>query len=572
MLREVSADSSQFAQHRWFSRLSNPIFPIAAIVLAALVGIPLFWIFVYALSDASGAFSLANIVKLVTDPAFRGPLATSLVVASSVAVLCVGVSLPLAWLTSRTDMPLARMIRILVLACYVVPPFLGAIAWELLAAPNKGFINQAARSIFGMNQFDYVVNIYSVSGLIFVDTCYTFAFAFTLIATALDRVPNEYEEASAIFGARRVPTLTRVTFPLIFPAIIASALVAFLHSITLFGTPAILALPAGFHTLTTRIWSLFSYPTDEHLASAAALPLLVITVCLLWMQARLIGRRSYTVVGGKNGRVAPMQLGRWRWPALVLSLAFLSLPIFLPLFALLRAAFTKDIGFASGISDLTLDHFRFVFFSLSGMRQAFSNTIILGFVTATVGTAFGFIIAYIVNRKTVPGAGVIGFIAVAPSAIPSIVLAVGLFIAYTRPPLQLYGTLALLALAFVTLELPAAYQQMRAALRAMHPELEDAGRIFGASQLGAIRVITAPILRNSLIATWCIVFVGAIRELSAAILLFTADTKVLSVFIYDLHESGQMGAIAVLGLVLLGMTIAIVALANKIGGANKVSG
>jgi iron(III) transport system permease protein len=148
-----------------------------------------------------------------------------------------------------------------------------------------------------------------------------------------------------------------------------------------------------------------------------------------------------------------------------------------------------------------------------------------------------------------------------------------LFFTYTRPPFVLYGTLWILLIAFVTLNMPAAYQQLQSAFKAVHPELEDASRILGATRLRALWQITAPLLRTSVIATWCFVFVGVIRELSAAVMLFTSETKVLSVLIFDLNESGDLAAIAVLGLLMLVITFAVVALANslKFGGARRLA-
>jgi iron(III) transport system permease protein len=176
------------------------------------------------------------------------------------------------------------------------------------------------------------------------------------------------------------------------------------------------------------------------------------------------------------------------------------------------------------------------------------------------------VIAYVTARKAVRGHRLLGFLATAPVAIPGIVLGVGLFLSYTRPPFVLYGTLWILLIAFVTISLPAAYQQLQALLHAVHPELEDASRILGATRLQAIRHVTAPLLRSGVIATWCFVFVGVIRELSAAIMLFTSETKVVSVLIFDLNESGDLAAISVLGLMLLAITFAVVILVNRVPG------
>ncbi len=208
----------------------------------------------------------------------------------------------------------------------------------------------------------------------------------------------------------------------------------------------------------------------------------------------------------------------------------------------------------------------FVFFELSATRHAFYNTFVLGIATATIGTVLALVISYLTTRKAVAGYRTLGFLATAPVAIPGIVLGVGLFLSYTRPPLVLYGTLWILLIAFVTISLPAAYQQLQSAFRAVHPELEDASRILGATRLQALRQITAPLLRTSVIATWCFIFVGVIRELSAAIMLFTSETKVVSVLIFDLNESGDLAAISVLGLVMLFITFVIVIIANNLPG------
>ena len=134
-----------------------------------------------------------------------------------------------------------------------------------------------------------------------------------LVANALDRTPGDLEDASAILGGKTWDTARRITIPLALPAVLAGALVAFLQAMTLFGSPAILAMPAGFHTMTTKIWSLFQFPPKPELAAAASLPLLVLTVILLRAEHMVLGRRGYSVVGGKNSEPRIVRLG---WLAL----------------------------------------------------------------------------------------------------------------------------------------------------------------------------------------------------------------------------------------------------------------
>ena len=236
----------------------------------------------------------------------------------------------MGWLVARTDMPLRRTVRALVTASFVTPPFLGAIAWELLAAPNSRPAQPALARAHRRRPDEALFNIYTLPGLIFVISCYTFPYVFVLVANALDRMPGDLEDASSMLGGSTWTTARRITIPLALPALLAGALVAFLQAMTLFGSPAILALPAGFHTMTTKIWSLFQYPPKPELAAAASLPLLVLTVVLLRAQRMVLGRRGYAVVGGKRasrGWSGSAGCAGRRWRS---CFCVLLLPVFLP--------------------------------------------------------------------------------------------------------------------------------------------------------------------------------------------------------------------------------------------------
>ncbi|MEP7058506.1 MAG: iron ABC transporter permease, partial [Caldimonas sp.] len=484
--------------------------------------------------------------------------------ALGVGALSCAIATPLAWLVSRTDLPGRRVVRALVTASFVTPPFLGAIAWEILAAPNSGLVNALYRSLTGAQTYEHLVDIYTFSGLVFAIACYTFPYVFTLVANGLDRVPSDLEDASAILGARGATTLRRVTIPLVLPAMLAGSLIAILQALTMFGSPAILALPAGFHVITTKIWSLFQYPPKPGLAAAASLPLLAITVLLLQGKSWILGRKGYTVLGAKSGVARIARLRGWKPLAVAFVALVLALTVVLPYAALLKTALTRNVSDPLTWATLTLRHFDFVFFEFSATRLAMWNTFLLGFSTATLGTAIALVAAYMVSRSAVRGTKLLGLLATAPVAIPGIVLGVGVFLTYSHPRLMLYGTLWILLIAFLTIEMPAGYQQLASAFHGIHPELEEASRILGATRLNTLRLITAPLLRTSVIATWCFVFIGTIRELSATILLTTANTKLVSVIIYDLNESGDLGAISVLGLMLLAVSFAVVFVANRL--------
>ncbi|MEP7206461.1 MAG: iron ABC transporter permease [Casimicrobiaceae bacterium] len=550
------------------TRRFDPTMPVAvvlALLLAVLVLLPLVRLFVTSLKDDGGGWSLAHYAQLVTDPQFVKPLWTTLWTSAAVGVLCVITAAPMSWLVARTDLPAKRLFRTLVLASFVTPPFLGAFAWVLLGGPNAGLVNQWYYALTGAKPFEAaaLINIFSAGGMVFVMALYTFPYVFTFVANSLDVIPADLEEAAAILGAPRWRTALDITLPLVMPALLAGFLIAFLQSMTLFGVPAILALPAGIGTMTTKIWSLFQFPPRLGLAAAAALPLLVVTAVLLRAQARIMGRRGYSVIGGKGTATRDVRLGWWKLPALLLFVVVLACSVVLPYGVLLRTALVKNWAGPSTAENFSLEHWRFVFFDFSQTRLAFENTFILCVAAATAGTLLVTIVCYLSARKVVWGHRFIGLLATSPAAIPGIVLAVGLFLTYTQPPFVLYGTLGIIFLAYVTKELPVGYQQINAALKSVHPELEDASRIFGATRLRALADITAPLIRNGVIATWIFIFIGSVRELSATILLFTARTKTIAVTMFDLRESNDWGPIAVLSVTMLVITFVLVALVTR---------
>src|SRR5215218_9705926 len=388
----VTSDSAPRPTHGFdFTKLVLYGFALA---LCLLIVLPMSWLVYYAFTDKSGAFSLQNFVTLVNDPTLLDPFVTTFILAFSTSLICCVVAAPMGWLVARTDMPLRRTVRVMVTASFVTPPFLGAIAWELLAAPNSGLLNKLYRTVTGAESDAVLFNIYSFPGLIFVIACYTFPYVFVLVANALDRTPGELEDASSILGGRTWVTARRITIPLVLPAILAGALVAFLQAMTLFGSPAILALPAGFHTMTTKIWSLFQYPPKPELAAAASLPLLIITVMLLRAEHFILGRRGYSVVAGKQSAPRLIRLGRLKWVALGACFFVLLLPVILPYGALINAAFAPIATTPLTFANATLRNFNFVFFELSATKLVLKNTFILGAMAATIGTVLALVIAY----------------------------------------------------------------------------------------------------------------------------------------------------------------------------------
>ena len=540
-----------------------PVWIGAAIFLIFLMLLPLTTIFVTSFFGERG-FTLGNYLEVFTEEAFLKAIWNTLVISFWVGVLAVLIGSLLGWLVTRTDLPWKKATRALVMASFVTPPFLGAFAWTLLAGPNAGLLNHLYRSLTGSEE--HLFNIFTMEGLIFVMALYSFPYVFSMVANACELMSSDLEDAANILGANKWKVALTVTFPLAAPALLGGFILAFLHSLSLFGAPAILGLPAGLHTITTQIWALFQYPPRLDLAAAFSVPLLLATIGLIALQKKILGRRGYSTVGGKGGQRRLLQLGKLRLPVVVVVWAVLSLSVFLPYGILLKAALSKAWALPLDWENFTLGNFSLALFQYGDTQRAIFNTFELGIVTATAGTIVAALVAYITNRELLRGARYLSFFALAPLVIPGIVLAVGLFIAYTRPPMVLYGTIWILFVAYLTKEMPIGFSQAETTFKSIHPELEDATLILGANRLRALKDITVPLARSGLIAAWSFIFIGVIRELSASILLFTPKSKVVSVVIFDLKEEGQIGAIAVLGILLLAVSFLIILAVQWIAG------
>lgn len=556
------------------------VWGFAAIVLGLLIVMPSFYLvkeslFVpeeVGLLEVKGSYGIGNFVEAYTNKLYLMPIVWTVIVAISVGILSVVVGSLMAWTVARTDIPFAAAIRTGALLSFVTPPFLGASAWVILAGPNEGWLNLMFRSFTGVSPDTHLFNIFTMPGLIFVMALYVIPLVFIIALSGLNNISSDLEDASNIAGAGTLATMVGVTLPLVLPALFAGLILASLEAMIIFSTPAMLAIPAGQHVMTTQIRALMQ--SDDYqvgLAAAFALPMLIAAICLIWMRRKALGRRGYATIGGKGARRRPQKLGRYRWIVFALCVAPLGCSLLLPAFALGMTSLMKTYTGGFNFANLTLDHYHFILTN-DAVGLSIWNTLLLGAMAATVGTILAGTIAYISQRRLVRGYQLMSFLATVPIAIPGIVLAIGLFAAYTREPIVLYGTLWILFIAYVTKYLPIAFQTSNAALMSIHPELEEGARILGANRLAVFAGITIPLFRAGLIASWILIFMPSIRELSSSVLLWTTKTKVISVVILDFYEEGRLDIVSALGVLLMLITLVVVMLAYRIVGRDFLRG
>ncbi len=541
------------------------LWALLTVALLFLVGGPLLKLFAVSFeTQGTGAFTLGNYATAYGRARYLDALLNSLVLGAASSLIAVVFAVPMAWAVSRTDMPGKQAVWFVVMGAFVLPPYLGAIGWILLAGPNSGALNVLWRALTGSREA--LVNVYTFPGLAFVIALHSFPLIFIFVKSALDLVSSEMEDAANILGAGTALATRKVTLPLVWPSILGGIIIVFLETVSLFGTPAIIGIPARINVVTTQLWQFFEYPVRVEVAAAYAMPLLLITVAMLGAQKLMLARRGYVSQTGKGGERRPIALGPWRWVLAAWCACVGLLAVGMPLLVLLQASFAKAWGRGLSPDNLTFRNYGYLLFQHEMALSSIWNTLWYSAAAATLAVAIGILVAYVVNRRLVRFAGGLAFLAMAPFVIPGIVMAIGFYAAYAGPPVSLYGTALIVILGFTARFLPIAFANSTAALRAVHPEMEEAARILGAGRLRTVGLITAPLVRKSLVGGWLIVFIVASRELSAAIFLVGPKTRTMAVLLYDLSESGNFEQLAAFGGILLAITMVLVTIGVKLAG------
>jgi iron(III) transport system permease protein len=544
-------------------RLQPLMMGAAIAAVAILVVLPIGSLLIGSVRSDSG-WTLDYFARVVSARLYVQSLINSLVLGAWTGLFSIVIGVPLAWAVSRTNVPGKRLILVTANLSYLSPPFLTAIAFVYLFSPNSGLINMLMRDVAGLPWLTF--NIFSMTGLVVVTTIHTFPFVFLLSSSALQSVDASYEEAAQILGAGKFRTALSITAPLVAPAILSGMLLAFVNAIALFGSQAIIGLPARIFTLPTRLYSLFNYPPQYGLASALSLVFVIITILALYLQRAFLARRSYVTLSGKGSRPQLVDLGPARWGVFAFCTAILVVAIVLPYGTLIAVSFSKSWGLDFW-HNLTFDNYRFILIEYDVTQRAILNSLVLATGAALLAVLIGALVGWIDLRTRLPGRKLLDYAALIPLGLPGIVMAVALIQFWLAMPLALYGTLTILLLAYVGRYIPLGVRAANTSLRQVDPSLEESAAILGAGWGRTMREITLPLIRPGLFAGWLLVFVPAIQELSASILLFSSSSMTLAVAVYNLYETGRtepVAALAIINVVIIGTAILI---ANKLGGA-----
>jgi len=506
---------------------------IVLLVLILFVLYPILSVLLKSLT-VDGLPSLTNYAAVFAKPHLRRTVGNSLWMAAGSATLSTLLGLVMALTAFKTRLPGRRFFGLVAVIPIIIPGFVNSLAYIFLFGRN-GLITYKLLNL--------TWDIYSWRSVLILQTLGLTTTTFLLILAVLVGVDSQVEDAARNLGASEWEVLTTVTLPLIRPGLTSALLLAFLRSMADFGTPYIVG--GGFSTLATTSYTQMIGVYDIEMASTLNVILLSFCLGVFWLYSRVQARGAGEVVQGESGQRRPLNLG---WPVqgvMWTICAGFSIVILMLLVSVFAAAFTRHLG---GDFALTLDHFRIL--PQRGWNST-RNTLVFATVTSILMSLAGIVVAYLVNRVTFRGREAVNFLATLPFAIPGTFMGIGYALAFSRPPLVLSGTWAIVVACTIVRELPLGLRASASVLMQQDPAIEDASANLGASRLTTFLRIILPLARPALLVSALYAFVSTVKTLGAIIFLITPRNKVLAADVFEATVRDDVGDAAALSILMI---------------------
>jgi iron(III) transport system permease protein len=520
---------------------SQILFGLSVGILVVVVAVPMLLIFFNAFW-VDGHFNLVDVLKVLRHPQTYKALLNSLVLSAGVTVTGTIVGTFFAWLVTRTDLPFKKTMKLLFLVPFMLPAFIGALAWKMLLSPRAGYINRFFIDVLGFD--GPIFDIYTYAGIILVETMYLFPFVFIQVSGALERMDPTLEESARISGADLFTITRRITIPLVLPSILSGSLLIMLYSMAHFGTVAVLGVETGIYNIPTLIYEKIhqSAGSFDSIRSATVLAtVLVLTAALiLWLQNRILSKGRYQIIAGKSFRPTELKLRAWRVPLFLLCVAYIAFTIVLPTVTIFLVGALKTYGLPFTAANLTWSNYHHILFEWDLTRDAIWNSISLGLSAALITMFAGVIISYVIVKMKVRGKGMLEFLGMLPFSVPGSVIALGVILAWSgKFGVNLYNTVWIILLAYIARYMAFSLKANSAALEQVHDSLVEAARASGATVWQALKDIVIPLVRPGMVAAFFLIFLPALRELTVSVLLYGPTTRTIGVAIYTLNEDGE---------------------------------
>lgn len=504
----------------------------------------------HSFSFENGHFDFAIYKRAITNPMTIRSFWNTMFICGSTVLVSTIISIPLAWLFTRTNVAFKGIWRTIFCLPYAIPPFIGAIAWIYLANPSNGLL----KDIFPW------VNIYSKTGLIFVMSAFFYTFILINLLSAMEKIDPSLEEAARISGAGSWEVFSKITMPLVVPSLISGMLLAFLSAIANFGIAALIGNAAGISMMTTQIFifqKMASY-TGLKLSGILSLGLLIIAAAVFYLDHVISKRFKFSLVTGKVARTNVIDLGHKNLLAQLLLIVMAFILFVLPIGAILIAALSKLQGDRS-LSNFGFQNFYTIFFKTDETYRAVWNSVLLAVGAAVMCSLLGYFLSQAGKSisKTLNKVKE-AFIAI-PYAVPGTVIALSLTLTTLSLKLPLYNTLGIIFIAYIAKFLNFSYRIINDGVSQVDQTLIDAAHVAGANSWQVFRRIWIPILRPFLMASFFLVFMPAFSELTMSVLLTGPGNETIGTLIFQLQEYGDAsgGGAAVLAFCVLLLIIVL---------------
>ncbi|RDI62627.1 ABC transporter permease [Microvirga subterranea] len=529
----------------WVILLILLIWPLSSILRASL------------LDNETGAFSFVHYFQIFTTRVYQRAIGNTLIAGfgGMAGALVLGVTL--AFVTTRFHIYGRALIQTLAVVALVSPPFIGAYAWIVLFGAS-GVVRKGLASI-GIS----IPPLYGMLGVILVFAFKFFPHVFLITSGALSAINRSVEEAAESLGVSPARRLFTVTFPLILPAISASALLTFVLSIADFGTPRIIG--RDFNVLATEAFNLYGGEVGGNpgMASALSIVLIILSMIIVFGQRWVLRKNVYH--SNLIKKPERQHVGGVKSVGLhVLAYAIVLIGA-LPAIIVVLFSFRRTSGpvFQPGLS---LQSYEKV---ISTVSDPIWNTLLFSTVAVVAIVITGTLIGYLISRRPNIATGALDATLMIPYVVPGIVMGIAFITRFNDPPLALTGTGLIIIMAVFIRRLPYSARSVAAALKQVGPNLEDAAVSLGYSPGKAFMKVTVPLIVPGILAGALMSFVTAMNELSSSLVLYVGSTITMPVRIYLSVMDGEYGTASALSTILLVMTVVAVYAAFHLSGRKE---
>ena len=527
--------------------------------LLVLIGVPVVMVILMSLRTGFPGedvpLTLENFVEVYFDPGTYEILLNTLIFSVSTIAVALAFTVPLVWTLMRTDIPLKKTIYVLLTIGILIPVFLRTIAWIILLSPRIGLLNKWLQQLFDLTSPPF--NLYSITGMAFIQGVSFVPGAFFMLAAAYRAMDPSLEEAAYTSGAGKLRTFLKINIPITLPAIAAVMVYLFMTAIAVFEVPAIIGMPSRILVLSSLIYSATSPATgipNYGIAGAYGAIMLMLGLTLAFLYVRLVKQgKKYTVITGRGYRPRELALGGWKWAAIGFVFFYLSIEVFIPFAVLVWASVLPylQLPSATAWSSMTLKHYYEI--PLHVGARPFINTAILMFAVPTLTMIVSILVSWVVIRTQVSFRGTMDTLAFVPHAVPGILMAVGLAylgLAY-RDIFPLYGTVIIIIIAHTINWIAYGTRTTNSVMIQVHRELEEAGRVSGASAPKVLWKIVLPLIAAGVLNSWIWIGMLSYREVTMALTLYTRHNVVVSTVIWQFWGSGWIPQVSALGVILI---------------------